>query len=74
MTKCIFKLLRREREIMCFETGTRISFFQSHASRREFLSFSLGLRDKNETEVNISPKINISAQPLKALHKTPEAQ
>ena len=26
-------------------------------------------------EVNISPKINISAQPLnKALHKTPEAQ
>ena len=36
--------------ISAFETGSRISVFQSRASRREreFLSFSLMLRDENE--------------------------
>ena len=35
--------------ISCFETGSRISFFQSHASRRDrdFITFSLVLRDEN---------------------------
>ena len=36
--------------VSCFETRSRISFFQSHASRqdREFLSLNLVLRDENE--------------------------
>ena len=42
--------LSSEMLISAFETGSRISVFQSRASRREreFLSFSLMLRDENK--------------------------
>ena len=67
VTRSLFQFSRREREFLSFnlmfETGTRISFFQSHVrdenenfflpiscfeTRTRISFFNLGLRDENE--------------------------